>query len=61
MTFDTTAWQKAEMLETGVDRSVSEVYWRSSAGTSDGFGLLRPLADLGAGLEEDGRVLLEAG
>ena len=76
MTLDRTAWQKAETLETAVERSVSDEYWRSGTdAAADGLdfrAFLVPLAwglDDGGrvlpraawGLEEDGRDLLDAG
>lgn len=61
MTFDITAWQNAETLDAGVERSVREVYCRCSAGTSDGRDLFRPFAGFGVGdgLEETTIVVFD--
>jgi hypothetical protein len=59
MTFDSTAWQKAETLAAGVASSVREAYWRSGGGAADDFDFFGPLADLADGLEDDGGVLPE--
>jgi len=62
MTFDRTAWQKAETLETGVARSVSDEYWRSgTAVTPDGLDFRAPLAGLPGGLDDGGSDLAGAG
>lgn len=61
MTFDNTAWQKAETLETGLASSVREPYWRPGTGAAeDCLGFFPPLADLVGSLEGGGRILFKA-
>lgn len=61
MTFDNTAWQKAETLETGLASSVREPYWRPETGAAeDGLDFFPPLADLVGGLDGGGRNLFKA-
>jgi hypothetical protein len=61
MTFDKTAWQKVDTLDTGVANSVRELYWISGTDVAEALDFLPPLDDFVDDLEDGGRALLEAG
>lgn len=61
MTFDRTAWQKAETSETGVASSVSEEYRKSGTKAAEGLDRFPALGDLATSLDRDegSRLLVE--